>query len=330
MQEATLAVGATPPIPPPPTEPPKDDGPPAFFNGRLPPGQEPLISVMSMLQLGQNCPIGIPLGGQRHRDFEVEDLDFDIEMKLLEEKEKKRLFPAAFVTAVLCYCLKRIGGINFASMEREQKERFISEMYTSDVLYIYATLRRLNMGAEHFVKNKCPNCMLPVEFGANLDELDVYVLDSMPSEFCWMVKLAKALVIETAEGDKSAEALWVSPSKWGAMMGLTGGITMAQRQKMLVRHHIIATEPVLRVRDVPIAILDNHLSVPKKGLSKFDYEAMSESLAYNTPGLRFEITGKCKGYADKSGCGFEIVDEIDWRYDVFFKRSRPSRGRKKT
>lgn len=312
---------------------PEQGGPSAeeivgIYHGRLLKGQEPTVSCMKMSDLGANCPIGIFTGGVRHRDFEVEDIDFSIEMELLEEKEKRRLFPPAFVTAVLARCLKRIGGIDFTSMDKPTKEQFIAEMYMADVLYIYAVLRRLTMGPDSFSKVKCPNCGIPVEFGWSLDDLDVYVLDLLPTNFCWLMDLHKPILIDTVEGIKSVNGLWIAPTRWGSMMTLLGGITTAVRTKMLVKSHIVSAEPPIMVKNVQIVIRDEHLMAPKVGLSKVDYEEMSASLDYNSPGLRLIVKGKCTGAMGQMGCGWEVAEEVDWRYDAFFKRSRPSRARK--
>lgn len=262
------------------------------------------MKKITLKELGNNIPIPLP---------DSKDTTFDfLSWGLKEEKEigelkRKSQFMGPFINEVLAKMIVRCAGVDFASMNHQQRILFLYKMPMMDILYMWIYLRydqldemiRLNVG--------CPGCgRMNDNFEANLEGLDVECVEDGDNPLA-DYKLRKPFKLEEEDAD-NIKVLKVKRTPWGAMDKADDEVTTNQGliMDLMFRHSIVGWDDE-----------EGYLDFDKltNGLRKRDFERLSTVIQKHNAGPTLALEGKC------NFCPTKFYRQLDWSYDNFFGSS---------
>jgi len=256
--------------------------------------------------LGPRLPVGIPIGPQYVRDIEIRPF------KLLEEKQigefrarAQALTMGKLVSHILATLCPRLGPHQLAEMKMADRLLAISQMDMGDVLYAYIYTRVHALGPEMEIGFECPMCRHTYQTTFNLNDVDVKILEND-------AVVDRTFDYELRDGletrGKTFHTLTLGPIPWWGMDSpeLEGmnGLNPALRDQALLRAGIMKAD------GEPIQATDKDLDE----MTVYDKSGLMDALSHTIPGPQLIVETSC------NKCTQKYWQQLEWSYDVFFKR----------
>jgi hypothetical protein len=262
----------------------------------------PLLS-----EVGKVLPTGfVDQNGEKHRDFELTEWNWEMEEMLGELTENNPDMPINhYVSEIIGHGISRIGTIRIDRMKRSQKRLLARSLYFSDALYIYIWIRIASLGPYlKLDKFKCPSCRKIIDkFAADLRTLEVKSYEKIPEV---LVKLEHGIEYS---GERFKSVV-VGPIKWAFMETDDRSIlSNAAKFKMATLHHGIIKIP--GAPEGPVYLTKKHLS----SMKLVEINKLVTEIDQCAGGAVMQISSKCPH------CKGSFTQDINWNYDDFFAPS---------
>jgi len=267
--------------------------------------KQTLKDLQNVLPIGLFAPDGTLHKQFTHKPWRMEEER--MVGKIRETGDYQFICP--FISEVLGAMTISIGGMSFQDKNQAQRRLMVSQMFISDVMYMYVWLRREALGADVSLQSTCPMCGNKSKIVISLDELEVDSNDQevkSPMDLHRTIILKKGIIVSGT----THEEITIRPSTWMAMEGSTvkslsndGAVkTNILRDSIvgvtgLQRDHFIATDDIL------------------DSLYKVDIELIAKAINDMNGGLNMSVETKCEN------CNRKYEQGVDWNYDNFFSHS---------
>lgn len=254
-------------------------------------------------ELGPNMPMGIEAGGEFVKGFDSRPWKMREERALgkwLEENKAESV--GNFIAHLLGTLMTQVGPFSWGPNTSDaEKTLAISQMYTGDVLYLYAYTRQLALGNLLPATLQCPLCETQNKRELDLDGLDVRVMTD-PAKLIQPCELQDGLVIN----GELRKLLKIRPPLWQTAMSASNAEGSSfERSIALIKDCVCGAEGI--EDGTPFVIMDSDIDE----LSKLDSLLIEEAIE-GTAGPQFITELKC------SRCKRVTKQEIDYRYQSFF------------
>jgi len=262
--------------------------------------------ITTLGELGATLPIGISNStGILQKELSVRPWRFKEERELGQLRaENKNTNVGRYVGMLLSIMCKRFGNNEIETMEFDKRRLTISGTYMPDVLYAYVYLRKVAMGTNLPLDPRCPRCGNDFVFNADLDSLEVKVVDRLEDTY-WNYDLQTPIIIRKKEIRK----LSFGPLKWSTLERL-GDKGISQLNTGAAKLGMIhgSMRSISELERVPI--VEEELD----GMVKYDIEMLSHLIDKNSVGPDMSIKGRCP----KQQCNHEFQIPINWETESFF------------
>lgn len=220
-----------------------------------------------------------------------------------KNKSKTRLTLGIYVSQMLATMLESVGGTDFNQLSESERRLYVAQMFLGDVMYAYVMLRREAMGEIVGMSLPCGTCRQRLEFEADLNTLDISVLDDA-EQLTWAYTLKQPLVFSGAPRGKFK----MQPALWSSLETKHSGDITGMRAAVICGS-ICGMEGIPEGQFAPVAehFLDD--------MTKLDLERISSSIEYNSPGPKMGVEEQCPT------CRTVMFWPIDWGTDSFFNGS---------
>jgi hypothetical protein len=272
--------------------------------------------LVRLAELGAQLPIGTVdqntqtlLKSMEHRRWNLK-----VEKQVGALKDKGRSITGVqYASAVLQSLYTRLGGIEIDPDAADKKSvtlrrAAIGQLWMADVLYAYVWLRRQTLGPKIELQYSCPGCGRPQMVYADLDTLDVRVVDKI-EECYWTYELKYPI---HARGQE-IKHLKMGPTRWHAIeKAAASGAADTGSVKAFV-----IWAAIMGVDELSGALLtEDELDE----MDKVDIETLSSEFdARNVgPDMLVEI--------DCPSCHQESKHSLNWAADDFFAVSSRSKA----
>ncbi len=274
--------------------------------------EAPNYKRITLKKLGPQLPLGVvDANGNLNRGVSFRPWTGKEEREVGDLMDKNREAPMAqYIAMVLSTMCKTLGHHNFEGMEDTAKRAVISQMYSGDVFYAFALLRREVMGSQLDLEIVCNLCRSKFNWAAGLDTLEINTAESVESSK-WKYTLESPFVIR----DSPVSELVLGPFRWHTIEDdrFSGSLNLGMI-KMAMIHGCIVEVPN---RD-NMVLAEHELD----GMLKVDIEELAYCINESHLGPDMSIETRCKT------CKNDIIQTIDWSYGSFFGRSsQPSKRR---
>lgn len=264
---------------------------------------------------GAKLPIGVEMEGTdaapvkpfRLRDFTTAR---EKEVGRLKDKSKKNKSLGTFVSDVLTVMVQTVGPHNFDKMDEKQRRLALAMLRFPDVMYLWCYLRYESMDHEPIAMHiKCPYCGHGYRFDADMATMDVKVLPEGGKVLSRLTTLKKGIIIRDT---KRGWVKWTVP-RWALFESNELAVkNQTEREAVMARNTIVDAEGFVSDSGTPLMVLDDEIDT----LYKYDRAGLFQDIEEYTPGPVMTIETTCEG----PGCGEELRQMIDWRYESFFTR----------
>ncbi len=231
-----------------------------------------------------------------------------IPFKMKQEKElanrkKTAVTGADFANATLSLLLEQFGLFHFPNMKEIEKTIALQQAYFPDILYAYLWIRREALGSNFPMMFECGRCKEPNHFPADLDTLEVRVVEDA-KKLRWDLELRDGVVVL----GKLRKKFTLQPPVWGSI-----NATRDEDSYQLLetfRACLVGVEGI----DSPPVLLDSDADE----ISRWDSALIEASITENVPGPKMLIEHRCKK------CRTPFIQQINWISDSFFTIASPS------
>lgn len=278
------------------------------------PERKPLVELdTKMVQLGElgpRLPIGITVAGKYQRNFELVPFRFKQERAIGNARARIRgLTVGRYVMEILSVLAKSIGPHNIEGMNSKERLLTIGMMHLGDVQMMYVWARLEAIGQELPMSLECPTCRYKYEFTANLNDLDVLILNpDEETDLEFDYELRDGLEV------RGEVRHWIrcGPVAWAALdipdvSHENALANPATRESAVIRGAVKGVEGI----DGPVTLTRGDID----GFSKWDKEGLIVVLADRMPGPRLIVEDECPK------CQADLFQMMPWTFETFFTRS---------
>lgn len=283
---------------------------PAPANNSPPPETPVEFEVTTLAELGNQLPVGIPIGSGLSKTFRLRRYRTKEEIAIAEmRKKKKSIKIGAFTTEVVAMMAQTIGPHDMDALKENERRALVQQMTAADVLYMYVYLRHEALGDEPITMEiLCPLCSHQFPFYADIGTLKIRTVPSKTIDVRRVYDLRDGLPLQ----GEDRKSVWLTPLVWGD--ALANDLITAASEVGIVQASICGVEGIDRH---PFAMTREEMYE----LTKYDLEGLVEDIEINTPGPQLAIEADCPS------CGSQIARTLDWGWDSFFsRRSRRRAG----
>lgn len=263
--------------------------------------------VVTLAQLGPTLPIGFHVSsGSPVREFSMRPWRTREERAMAKFK-KPGMNPAQHLSMVLSCMLTRFYTAEWADIPEREKDINtrrvqIGQAFAGDALYAYCYLRREALGNTIPFNVKCPSCDNKWTFTADLDTLEVTVVDDLDS-LSWEYNLVTPVTIR----GKMVTKFRMTAPRWGAMEQSVVTGQEATAKIAVVKSAIVGFND----DTTALAVTDNDID----DITKRDLEQLVLGIDNHHIGPNMSLEGEC------GKCNRVFRMPLDWRYDNFFSAS---------
>jgi len=261
----------------------------------------------TLAEVGRVLPIGFEdQNGERHRDFELVEWNWDLEEALgeLAENESEMLLNQ-YVSELIGHGVKRIGSVDFSKLKRSQRRTLVRNLYFADALYLYVWIRIAALG--HGLKfepfKHCRGKYIERYVG-DLRTLEVRTFDEgVPTR---EVKLEHGVQY----AGKRLTDFTVGPIRWAFMETDDPGqlTNQAKYKKAVLRQGVVGLKGA---PEGPVYLTREHL----RSMKPREIDRLVDEIDQSNGGLVMEVRDRCPH------CKKEFRHPINWRHDAFFAPS---------
>lgn len=264
-----------------------------------------LKDLQNVLPIGYFSPTGSLEKTFNHKSWQMEEERQVGRIK--ESDDNKTMGP--FVSELMALMVTKIGNIPITEKTHAEKRLTFSQMHMSDVMYMYAWLRRESLGPDLKLISTCPMCSFRGEIIGDLDTLECVIPDEeieKPDDLIRTIELRKGVMVD----GETYHEIKIKPTTWMAMEtfdGKTAANDGAMKCKVfqdsavgivgLDRDHFVMTDDMMNT------------------LYKVDIELLNKAIDELNGGLIMSLEHKCER------CSQKYFQGIDWNYENFFSHS---------
>lgn len=273
------------------------------------------MKIITLEELGQQLPIGVPAKGKLLKDFDLRAYKARVDRHLGEwqEANQGKYSPGQMVACkaakFLSLIVAKYGGFPMSLTESgnssPESELAVYNWFFADVMYVYL-YKRVQMEPGLPVPFKCPICGIEKEVTFDLRKVEVKVLEKFEELEEWVsVKEPFPLRADSGQCRKAK----VTPPRWstmtepGVMAGDMGRTTYASMKSAIIG---------VNGSEAPYTLVDSELDE----MSKIDLERFNR-VPILTCGPLMATPLDCP----IESCRGRIIDALDWSHEHFFERS---------